>query len=159
MTYLRTTQIEMKEMDVRPLFESLQTLTKPMFKQRSLQLQMMINLQTIVGDETLLLSLLTNLVENAARASEVGGTIEVKAYLDAFPIFEVTDYGSGMDHRELEKITEPFYRVDQSRSRAFGGVGLGLSLCKQVADLHQAQLIIKSKLETGTTVQLIFTSL
>lgn len=115
------------------------------------------HLKWLKGDETLLLSLLTNLVENAARASTENEIITVRAYQkNNHPILEVSDNGCGMDTKELEKIIEPFYRVDKSRSRALGGVGLGMSIVAQIADFHEAKLDIQSQQQQGTTVRIIF---
>ena len=64
----------------------------------------------------------------------------------------VADQGRGIPAGELSKITEPFYMVDKSRSRAEGGAGLGLALCKQIAELHRGQLRFESNEGRGTTV-------
>jgi signal transduction histidine kinase len=79
--------------------------------------------------------------------------ITVKAYSDGNTVIEVSDNGHGMDADETAKITEPFYRVDKSRSRSFGGAGLGLSICKLIADLHGATLDVVSMPNVGTTVK------
>ena len=64
----------------------------------------------------------------------------------------VADQGRGIPEGELNKITEPFYMVDKSRSRAEGGAGLGLALCKQIAALHGGELRFESREGRGTTV-------
>ena len=111
----------------------------------------------IFGDETLLLSLLANLVENAARASKEGGAVKVKAYdKEDNPIIEVIDSGHGMEQEEIEKITAAFYRVDKSRSHDFGSVGLGLSIVSQIIALHNAKLEIDSVPNIGTTIRICF---
>lgn len=158
MTYLRATGIEPNEVHIAKLFSSLENLVSPLLKEHNLNLEISFDIDTVLGDETLLLSLLTNLVENAVRASEPNKTIKILAYEKEAPIFEVTDSGCGISKEEIEKITEPFYRVDKSRSRDFGGVGLGLSLCKQIVFLHGAALDIASTPGIGTTVRVIFTT-
>lgn len=107
------------------------------------------------GNATLLSMLFYNLAENGIKACEKGGRVvlgcsENKAY--------VIDNGKGMTPEQLVHITEPFYRTDKSRSRAEGGAGLGLALCKQIARSHGAQLNITSVLGEGTKAEIIFTS-
>lgn len=64
----------------------------------------------------------------------------------------VADQGRGIPEGELNKITEPFYMVDKSRSRAEGGAGLGLALCKEIVELHRGQLCFESREGKGTIV-------
>ena len=159
LTYARE-NIVFSRMDTRSLLEELRQMMEPSLTARNLKLEIFSDeALSIEGDESLLLSLLGNLVENAARASAQGDTIRVHANMAANPTLEVSDSGCGMDDAEIERITEPFYRVDKSRSRAFGGVGLGLSLCRRIAELHHAELQIESKPDAGTTVRVVFTSL
>ena len=67
----------------------------------------------------------------------------------------ITDTGCGMVPEELSRITEAFYRVDKSRSRAQGGVGLGLAICQEIASLHGGALSFQSEPGYGTSVTLI----
>lgn len=71
-------------------------------------------------------------------------------------MFSVKDSGLGISPTDISRITERFYRVDKSRSRASGGTGLGLAITKHVALRHQAKLLIESKLNQGSTFSLIF---
>ena len=106
-----------------------------------------------------MLSLFTNLVDNAARASKPKDVITVRAYQERCPVIEVGDTGIGMDEQEIIKVTEPFYRVEKSRSRKDGGIGLGLSIVAQIVSLHGAELEIESRPGEGTTVRIYFTTL
>jgi len=106
----------------------------------------------------LLLSMLQNLVENAARASSEGSEVTVRVFMDSYPVIEVTDTGCGMERRDVERIMAPFYRVDKSRSRKFGGVGLGMSIVSQIASLHGAEIEIESTPNIGTKIKICFTS-
>lgn len=72
-------------------------------------------------------------------------------------MIEVIDRGRGIPAGELARVTEPFYTVDRSRSRRFGGSGLGLALVKRIAEAHGAKLVIESAENRGTTIRLIFT--
>ncbi len=98
-------------------------------------------------------SLLINLVDNARKAMDNGGAIFILAELTEEGCrFSVTDNGRGIPEADLARITEAFYRVDKSRSRAQGGVGLGLALCDEIARLHHGSLTIRSVLGRGTVI-------
>lgn len=157
--YMHDEKIELQQVDIEVLFTALANLMRQSLSDRGITLETSAEIKELPGDETLLLSLLTNLVENAARASSSHDVIKVRAYQNDSPTIEVTDEGCGIPADEIEKIKEPFYRIDKSRSRAFGGVGLGLSLCKQIADLHGAKLAIISEFGVGTTIRVVFTTL
>ena len=89
-----------------------------------------------------------NLVDNAYKASEM-----VENFYSCRRTGHYSERsGRGIPEEELNRVTEAFYMVDKSRSRSSGGAGLGLALCKEIAGLHGAQLIIKSKEGAGTSV-------
>lgn len=95
-----------------------------------------------------------NLLDNARKASSPGGEV----LLEGAPTengyrLAVTDHGRGIPASELDRITEPFYMVDKSRSRAEGGAGLGLALCKEIAAVHGGVLRFTSQEGVGTTVE------
>lgn len=100
-------------------------------------------------DQDMMVSYLVNLVDNAYKASENGGKISINADQQGIT---VKDQGRGIPEEDLNRVTESFYMVDKSRSRGFGGAGLGLALCKEIAGLHGAQLIIRSREREGTSV-------
>ena len=99
-----------------------------------------------------------NLCYNAVKAcGETGGFIELAATAhDWLVTLSVRDNGRGIAKENLPKLTEPFFRVDKARTREQGGVGLGLTLCKQIADVHGAKLTVDSALGVGTKVTVIF---
>ncbi|SHI24505.1 sensor histidine kinase [Desulfosporosinus lacus] len=127
-------------------------------EEENVQLDISSSLNQITGDFILLQSLLVNLVDNAVKASPKASSIQLSAYFDTVPILEVKDSGCGMEDEQTALICEPFYRVDKARSRGSGGIGLGLSLCREIAHLHEARLRIRSSPGKGTTVQVIFTT-
>lgn len=110
---------------------------------------------TVRGNETLLSMLFYNLTENAIKACSAGGQVKLSC---AGGQAIIEDNGKGMTEEQLLHITEPFYRTDKSRSRAEGGAGLGLALCKQIARTHGARLHFESAPGKGTKVFVIFTS-
>ena len=111
----------------------------------------------INGDETLLEILIANLTENAVRACRDNGKIELGAEeIDGVKTLYVRDNGIGMTKEQIEHITEPFYRTDKARSRTEGGTGLGLALCKRIAEAHNATLEFESEPNVGTTAYVRF---
>ncbi len=103
-------------------------------------------------DEDLLLSFITNLIDNACKASPAGSCIRLVG--NASGIF-VEDSGTGIPEEEIRHITEPFYMVDKSRSRKEGGAGLGLALCQQIARLHGGRLEIRSMPGEGSCIGIV----
>lgn len=109
------------------------------------------------GSEFELHSAFSNLVGNAVRYSPNGGDIRVRWYAtDAGPRFEVEDHGMGIPAQHLTRITERFYRVDLSGSRARGGTGLGLAIVKHVLKRHDATLGVQSELNKGSLFYCVF---
>jgi len=112
------------------------------------------------GQEDLIKSLLVNLCSNALKSCpSSGGTIRLCAAKQGKGIvLSVTDNGCGIPKESISRVSEPFYRVDKARSREEGGAGLGLALCRQIAEAHGAELVIESAVGLGTTVKATFTS-
>ncbi len=109
----------------------------------------------VQADADLLLDLLCNLVGNAAKASAPGQPVPVEIWAeDAGDGVKLTvaDHGCGIPKEEISRVTEPFYMVDKSRAREQGGSGLGLALCKRIAEAHGSALQIESEPGRGTRV-------
>ena len=110
----------------------------------------------IYADENLLKTVLTNLTDNAMKASEEGQTVEITGKrLENGYYFQVRDEGIGIPAEECHKITEAFYMVDKSRSRAHNGAGLGLALCTAILELHHSRLKIESTLGEGSCMSFL----
>ena len=102
-------------------------------------------------------SALSNLISNAVRYTPESGEIEVSwSKRDGEPVFAVRDTGIGIEPHHIPRLTERFYRVDRSRSRASGGTGLGLAIVKHVLSRHQARLDIASQPGKGSTFCVVF---
>lgn len=157
-TLLEHDQILFVPVPLSSLARSLHSLMDETLHQRGLSLETDMRIDTINGDDALLLSLLINLVENAARASQPGGIITIRAYADPAVTLVVEDQGCGIAQEDIAKITEPFYRVDKSRSRENGGAGLGMYIVSRIVQLHGASLEIRSQLQRGTSVCVVFTT-
>ena len=108
---------------------------------------------TLHGSRDELASAFGNLVSNAVRYTSAGGAITLRWQIDpnGTGVFSVTDTGIGVAAEYLPRLTERFYRIDRSRSRATGGTGLGLAIVKHVLLRHQAELEIESERGKGST--------
>jgi two-component system sensor histidine kinase SenX3 len=110
---------------------------------------------TVRGDRRDLVSALCNLIDNAVKYSEPGGTVTVKASIDDGRVaLAVADTGVGIPARDMERIFERFYRVDRARSRLTGGTGLGLSIVRHVAANHGGTVKVESVEGEGSTFTL-----
>ena len=103
----------------------------------------------IPGDRELLTLLCDNLCANAIHASQPGMTVTLTAEPHGF---SVRDEGTGMTAEALKHACEPFWKADKARTRQHGGAGLGLSLCRQIAELHRGTLCFDSEPGKGTLV-------
>ncbi len=105
----------------------------------------------------LVATVFSNLLDNALKYSPDKCTVRLSLCMEAEkPVFSIEDEGSGIPEEDLERITERFYRVDQSRTRQIKGFGLGLSIVKNILDLHGALLDIRSEVDRGTMVRVVF---
>ena len=109
------------------------------------------------GDRAMIVCLLRNLIENAARASDSGARIWLTMdKLDEKTIYmRIKDEGIGMEAHDLERITDAFYRVDKARSRSNGGAGIGLNLCDLIVKKHSGTMQFESVPKQGTTVTVL----
>lgn len=144
---------QIKPASVSQLLESVRQMTKGTMQQYQTELEILCTADTLPMDRDLLCSALVNLVENSAKASSPGQTVTLRATKHTL---EVADRGRGIPQQDLERVTEPFYMCDPSRSKATNGFGLGLALVKEIASVHGASLEIESTPGGGTTVRLNF---
>jgi len=112
---------------------------------------------TVMGDKMRLQQLFTNLIDNAVKFTPDGGSIRIRAERDGnFAKVEVVDTGMGIPKEEQENIFKRFYRVEKSRSKDVGGVGLGLSIAEWIAHAHHGKIEVKSQLNQGSTFIVYF---
>ena len=113
---------------------------------------------TMTGSDILIYRLVYNLVENAVKYNHSGGQVMVTAYQKEKQIYlSVEDTGSGIPEELRERVFEPFFRVDKSRSRELGGVGLGLALVREIVRVHDGSITVKSSPSGGTVFCVSFT--
>lgn len=112
---------------------------------------------TMIGSDILIYRLVYNLVENAIKYNHLLGQVTVTAYQRNKHVYlSVEDTGSGIPKELRERVFEPFFRVDKSRSRELGGVGLGLALVREIVRVHDGSICIKSGKTGGTIFEVTF---
>lgn len=112
---------------------------------------------TMIGSDILIYRLVYNLVENAIKYNHPLGQVTVTAYQRNKHVYlSVEDTGSGISKELRERVFEPFFRVDKSRSRELGGVGLGLALVNEIVRVHDGSICIKSGKTGGTIFEVTF---
>lgn len=124
----------------------------PLMAEKKVVLKTVAQKGYFMGESDLLKTLLMNLIDNAVKAESsaifLSGQIEKGSYL-----ITVADNGRGIPAEDLSRITEAFYMVDKSRSRAQHGAGLGLSIAAKIAELHHTVLEYESEVHVGTVVR------
>jgi signal transduction histidine kinase len=107
----------------------------------------------LAGNRVLLYRAFLNIVQNAVKYNKLNGRVTLSSQVTADKIrISISDTGIGIPNDQLDKVFEPFYCVDKSRSRALGGSGLGLSLAKTIIEKHNGEIAVKSEAGLSTTV-------
>lgn len=143
----------MKEVQLDAFLKEVINVLLPIAEKRRVRLGWKCEAVKVIIEPDLVKSLIYNLVDNAIKSTNDGGAVAVRgrALSDGCE-FQIMDNGCGVEEEELSKITEAFYRVDKSRSRKQGGVGLGLTLCKKIVDLHHGNMTFRSTKGKGSCV-------
>lgn len=151
MSELRSVPCE-DDVELGPLSEEVLTDLAPLAENKGMALNCAGN-ALVIGSDTLLYRLVFNLVENAIRYSRPGSTVNVSiSDSDSHVLLRVKDEGPGIPKQYRESIFQPFFRLDKSRSRAYGGAGLGLALVWEIAALHGGTVEVEASSENGTTM-------
>ena len=151
MSELRSVPCE-DDVELGPLSEEVLTDLAPLAENKGIALNCAGD-ALVIGSDTLLYRLVFNLVENAIRYSRPGSTVNVSICDNNSRVFlRVEDQGPGIPKQYRESIFQPFFRLDKSRSRAYGGAGLGLALVWEIAALHGGAVEVEASSENGTTM-------
>ena len=130
---------------------------EPLAQEKAIHLTAQCDAVTMTGSDILLYRLVYNLVENAIKYNIPGGTVTVGAVQqDKHIHLTVADTGTGIPEELKERVFEPFFRLDKSRSRALGGVGLGLALVREIVSVHGGSISVKDNPDGGTTFEVVF---
>lgn len=164
MSQMTKTLLEMSELrtvpcndviELAPMFEEVFADLAPLAEKRGITLECDGD-GTIIGSDTLIYRMLFNLTENAIRYNRPNESVRVCVSERNGQIFiRVRDNGNGIPEQYRESIFQPFFRVDKSRSREYGGVGLGLALVREIALLHGGRVLAEESTENGTVMLVI----
>ena len=150
---IRETELALHPVNFGELTERALEVFAPVCAKRQCSVRRRLQPLWVEADEALLTSLVLNLLDNALKASAPGQEILVTLEeREGNAVLAVRDYGTGIPEAELERVTEAFYMVDKARSRSQGGSGIGLALCRAVAEAHHGSLHIESREGRGTRV-------
>ena len=128
----------------------------PLAQEKNIKLTGKCKKITMVGSDILIYRLVYNLVENAIKYNHSGGQVTVTAYRKEKHVYlSVEDTGNGIPEELRERVFEPFFRVDKSRSRELGGVGLGLALVREIVRVHDGSITVRSNPSGGTVFDVI----
>ena len=165
MTQMTKTLLEMSELrtvpctdriEIGPLAEEIIADLAPLAEKKGIILESDGD-GTMIGSDTLIYRLLYNLTENAIRYNRPNGKVRITVTdEDGLLVIRVADTGCGIPEQYRESIFQPFFRVDKSRSRENGGVGLGLSLVWEISALHGGEVRVEKSSEEGTTIAVKF---
>ena len=140
------------EIQLAPMIEEICTDLAPVADAKSVTLECNGD-ATMIGSDTLIYRMIFNLTENAIRYNRDGGTVSISVESDDEYVFiRVKDNGHGIPEKCRESIFQPFFRIDKSRSREHGGVGLGLALVWEIASLHGGSVCAEQSDDNGTTM-------
>lgn len=164
MSQMTKTLLEMSELrtvpcddviELAPMFEEVFADLAPLAEKRGITLECDGD-GTIIGSDTLIYRMLFNLTENAIRYNRPNESVRACITERNGQIFvRVRDNGNGIPEQYRESIFHPFFRVDKSRSREYGGVGLGLSLVWEIASLHGGRVLAEESTENGTVMLVV----
>ena len=153
---LKKKDFELRPTNLQTVVEGALRTALPAMEGKNIRLKGRYDEGICLMEPDLVKSLIINLIDNARKAMDYCGNILVVGRLtEKGCLITVADTGRGMKQEELARITEAFYRVDKSRSRAQGGAGLGLALCQEIAELHSGRLIFESTPGKGTVVKAV----
>lgn len=157
MAIYREDEVNVEKIQSDSLGKDISNLMENTLREKRLRFIKTIRPITFEGDKAMIICLLRNLIENAARASDSGKRIwlNIEKFGKEHVLIRVKDEGIGMEEQDLERITDAFYRVDKARSRSNGGAGIGLNLCDLIVKKHSGKMEFKSTPKQGTTVTVL----
>ena len=148
---------EKESVDLYSLSEQILSRLQPQAEKRDIHMELSGDHESVLGQRQVLDDMVFNLCDNAIKYNKEQGSLAVKIQKTEEGIcLSVQDTGVGIPYEHRERIFERFYRVEKSHSKELGGTGLGLSIVKHGAQLHDAQIRVRSTVGQGTTITLIF---
>lgn len=150
--------IQKERIDLRPFFTKMEQKLSLAFQEKGINFTLQCPQNIFIQADPLRLEqIILNLLDNSIKYSQAGADIKLKAWQHKKSIhISIQDNGKGIPEKEIPLIFNRFYRVEKSRTRSLGGTGLGLAIVKELVQAHGAELLVKSKENAGTEVELIF---
>lgn len=146
-----------EEIAIAALVEEVLADLEPLAQEKGINLIEKCDNVLLMGSDILIYRLVYNLVENAIKYNFSDGTVTVTATQQNSQLhLTVEDTGNGIPEELKERIFEPFFRLDKSRSRELGGVGLGLALVREIVRVHNGSILVKNNANSGTIFEVIF---
>lgn len=138
-------KLNLSEFEVKPFIETLISKFEKRFRDKSMSFELDIEDRTVVGDISKIEQVIINLLSNGIRYSPKGEKIQVITELQKDNLYvSIKNYGATIDYEDLEKIWDRFYRAEKSRNRNLGGSGLGLTIVKNILELHESDYGVKN---------------
>ncbi len=149
--------LEKENIDLLMVAKEVKTRLRHVIAQSGVEFKLIGESVFVMGIAPILSEMIYNLCDNAIKYNKKNGTVELTVgQREGKPFVRVKDTGIGIPREAQSRVFERFYRVDKSHSREIGGTGLGLSIVKHAAAYHGAELSLESKLNEGTTVEIVF---
>ena len=145
-----------EEIEIDALIEEVLADLEPLAQEKDIRLTGKCDKVILIGSDILIYRLVYNLVENAIKYNISGGTVTVTATQRDKHIYLAVEDTETEFPKNLKNESEPFFRLDKSRSRALGGVGLGLALVHEIVRVHDGSIFVKDNANSGTTFEVIF---
>ncbi|MFC7049726.1 sensor histidine kinase [Emcibacter nanhaiensis] len=153
-------ELDEKSVDLIETAEHASKLIAPQARKKNITIHQHIpeTMPHLIADDRMIIQILVNLLSNSVKFTPAGGEVVISARLDEKGrcVLSVSDNGIGIDEEELEEVLNPFQQVDNSYAKEHQGTGLGLSLVRAFAELHEGKIGIESEWGLGTTVSVTF---
>lgn len=154
---LKRTDFDRKKLSLKKLFLTIREELAPILEERRIRMRMSVAGLQLMAEPELIKTVFLNFIDNSIKAIGTDGEIRILAkQTDEGVLVTVSDNGKGIPQKDLARVTESFYMADRSRKYEDGSVGLGLSICTRILELHQASMKIRSKEGKGTKIEIIF---
>ncbi|PGU02855.1 sensor histidine kinase [Bacillus cereus] len=156
---LEREKFEMRKENIGDILFDIKDILKPRLESKSIHLMISGEDYEVVVERDLIRNFICNFIDNSIKASKEGSNIYLHAYKNKEnkTVLEIKDEGIGISEEDLSKVFEAFYMADKSRTRANNGVGLGLTICSEIAKIHEIELEMESQLNKGTIIRITFT--
>ena len=155
---LKRENFKIEKKNIKNILVDLRDALKPKLQNKNINLIISSEEYQISVEKDLIRNLISNFIDNSIKASKENSNIYLNVYenKESKVVLEIKDEGIGILEEDLPKVFEAFYMVDKSRTRANNGAGLGLTICAEIAKIHEAELKIESAINKGTTIKILF---